>query len=196
MLSENNKDHQALWIAFKERNLLQKLDFTLNHINLSSKEIEDASGETLQRAAQDAEKGSPSAKRYIIDVPPVHEDFPQFANKQSKIYPLPISHENQCTILGTASNLDLFTGEFGLNNERQTEKQKLLPKDKDYDLEKAYERYAFLKKYEKHKDKQKQYELILRGQCNSTNEQLEDESEADVFVQVSDDDSSDDAIQE
>jgi hypothetical protein len=47
------------------------------------------------------------------------------------------------TTLGTASNLDLFASEFDFK--RQSVKEKFLPKHKDYNLDKAYERCAFLK---------------------------------------------------
>ena len=95
---------------------------------------------------------------YVIDVSLPEEDFPQFSTEKSTMFPLPTSHENQCTIAGAASNLELFAGEFDL---KALTKEKFLPlkqSGKDFDLDRAYQRFPFNKMLEQHKKKQAQYD--------------------------------------
>lgn len=101
------------------------------------------------------------------------------ANKKAKIYPLPISHENQCTTLGVARNLDLFQEEFSFTCNKQERYLSLKSTGKDFDLDKAYKRFAFLKRLEQHKKHQQSYEQFLRGQEHVVSEsgQSEDETE-------------------
>ncbi|KXJ20278.1 hypothetical protein AC249_AIPGENE16621 [Exaiptasia diaphana] len=147
--------------------------------------------DNLQTIAETAEEAQ-GTKKYKIDIPPV-QDFPHLSKNQTKIYPLPISHENQCTILGTASNLDLFASEFGFSNERNTKKNFVSPSAKEFDLDKAYERHSFLKSYEKHKETQQEYEATLRMQqdafVNST-EYVPEFDDGDVLLHVFDDETS------
>ena len=76
--------------------------------------------------------------------------------------------------------MDLFASEFDFK--RQSVKEKFLPKHKDYNLDKAYETYAFLKSYEKHKQKQKEYELILRRQPTRSDGTMNNELEEEHFI--------------
>ena len=97
----------------KKRNLLRKLDVGLNSVHLSKEELAEASSDVLQ--SQETESRS---HLYMIDIPPVEEDFPHLSGDKTNIYPLPISHENQCKIVGVASNLDLFASEFGFKTNK------------------------------------------------------------------------------
>ena len=90
------------WREFKKRNLLQKMDNALNCITLSEEELKCASDDSLKQYSV------PKSREYDIDVPAAITEFPEFANIATKIYPLPISHENQTKIVGVAGNLDLF----------------------------------------------------------------------------------------
>ena len=93
------------------------------------------------------------------------EDFPDQSRVKAPIYPLPLSHENQCTIVGTASNLELFSSEFGFKSSKAKKYLPLKKSGKDFDLERTYQRYAFLKALEQHKVQQNQYEHILRHEA-------------------------------
>ena len=107
----------------------------------------------------------------MIDIRPVEEYFLHLSEDKTNIYPLPISHENQCKIVGVASNLDLFASEFGFKTSKA---KKYLPhkqNGKEFDLDRAYERYAFMKSLEQHKLQQSQYERILRHPHDIDNEQ-------------------------
>lgn len=99
---------------------------------------------------------------FVIDVPPLKHEFPELAGQKSQVYPLPLSFENQCTTMGTANNLSLFSEEFNFPCKPA---EKYIPMRKNaasFNLEAAYERYAFLKSLDKHKEKQSRYESILR----------------------------------
>ena len=77
-------------------------------MHLSKEELAEASSDVLQ--SQETES---RLHLYVIDIPPVEEDFPYLSEDKTNIYPLPISQFNQCKIVGAASNLDLFASEFG-----------------------------------------------------------------------------------
>lgn len=166
---ESNKEHQIKWISFKNRNLLRKLDLGLNKIQLSSDEIKSATNELLHSHVT-----SEKQNKFVIDVPPPDEEFPHLGEKYSEIYPLPISHENQCTNYGVASNLDLFKSEFGFHTTEVKKNLSLKKNKKEYNLEHAYERYAFMKALEHHRQVQSEYERVLRGQDATDNVAFDD----------------------
>lgn len=156
---ESHSEQKKKWEAFKRRNLLRKLDLALNQLQLSKDEINAASSYTLQMIA--VERKDPV---YAISVPAPEEDFPEFSTKKSAMFPLPISHENQCTIAGAASNLELFAGEFDFKAETKKKFLPLKQSGKEFDLDRAYQRFAFNKMLEQHKKKQAQYEGLLRNE--------------------------------
>ena len=80
------------------------------------------------------------------------------------MFPLPTSHENQCTIAGAASNSELFAGEFDFKTPKKKKFLPLKQSGKDFDLDRAYQRFAFNKMLEQHKKKQTQYEGLLRNE--------------------------------
>ncbi len=131
----------------------------LNELQLSKDEITGASSDILQTIA--IERKDPI---YVISVPSPEEDFPQFSTERSTMFPLPISHENQCTNAGAASNLELFTGEFDFKAKKERKFLPLKQSGKDFDLDRAYQRFAFNKMLEQHKTKQAQYEGLLRNE--------------------------------
>jgi hypothetical protein len=81
------------------------MDVALNVSNISNQQLKSMSGEELQTQASNPFQPE-SSKRFHIKIPEIPCEFPDMANKKAKIYPLPISHENQCTTLGVARNLD------------------------------------------------------------------------------------------
>lgn len=167
---------------FKDRNLLTKLNIGLNLIDLTADQVQSASSEDLQKVAAKAEEVKKNRK-YDIKIPDITEEFPSQGKKASKVYPLPISNENQCTILGVASNLDIFTDEFGfkiVNNKKLS--VPITRISKNYDLEMAYKRYAFLQSYKRHKETQKEYDSILSGQEMNECNEVESEEGFDQTV--------------
>jgi hypothetical protein len=139
--------------------MLRKLDIGLNDVNVSANELRSATSEQIEgyAAAENI-----TERKFKIEIPPVDEEFPDLGKKKTNIYPLPISHENQCKTLGVASNLQLFSDEFQFTCEQA---KCYLPKRSSgdsFDLDKSYARYAFMKSLEKHKEQQAKYEQVLR----------------------------------
>jgi hypothetical protein len=100
---------------------------------------------------------------FKIKVPPIPEEFPELSAKKTKIYPLPISHENQCKTFGLGRNLYIFAEEFDFTSGKKKEFLPIVKGKKHFTLQLAYKRYAFLKGMEKHKKEQKEYEEFLRN---------------------------------
>ena len=145
--------------------MLRKLDVALNCGLESEEGIKSGTAENLQKLADAAQarQQSPTGKKtYKIDVPAVDEEFPELKNTKTEIFPLPISHENQCKTVGLASNLDRFTEEFKFKFEKNEKYMPLKDSGKEFALDKAYERFAFMKSLERHREKQATYEHILR----------------------------------
>ena len=72
----------------------------------------------------------------------------------------PMSHENQCSLMGTAVNLDIFSSEFGFPVQKKTFFPLKWPA-KEFDSYQVYERFAFMKSLEMQTLQQKDYELKL-----------------------------------
>ena len=173
-----------IWNTFYKRNLLRKMDLAYNVVPMSSKELARSSSAELQNVADKAVTGP--SKNLVIQVPEVACEFPNIATKKSQVFPLPLSYENQCTIMGTANNLSLFSEEFNFPCE-PTEKYNPLKNNKS-DLSGAYERFAFLKALSKHKEKQKKYEDFLR---RKEKEVTENEDSDEIIVGIVDSNDSD-----
>lgn len=162
--------------------MLRKLDVALNCVLESEEKIKSGTGEHLQKladAAQARQHFPMTKKTYKIDVPAVDEEFPELGNTKTQIFPLPISHENQCKTVGLASNLDRFTEEFKFKFEKNEKYMPMRNSGKEFALDKAYERFAFMKSLERHREKQATYEHILRR----TTDELT-VSDEDVFDEI------------
>lgn len=187
MFSGSNKEQLAKWIKFKKRNLLRKLDLGLNSVQLTSEELKKAPNDLLITHANSTER----PKRYAIEVPPPDEEFP--GDEYSAVFPLPISHENQCTNYGVASNLDLFTSEFGFHTINKSRNLSIKKNNKEFNIDHAYERYAFVKALDHHRKIQASYEQVLRGQtAENLESEIDDESlfvDEDVDYEDSESDS-------
>ena len=187
---ENNPEQNEKWDNFKKRNHLRKLDLVLNCISKSEDEIRGLSNADFKKLAVEVEEKQrlPMEKRtYKIHIPSVEVDFPELAEKKTPIYPLPISHENQCSSAGMASNLDRFTEEFSFTAKRDPKYLPINKSGKEFALEKAYERYAFMKTLEHHKNQQSAYEKILRRTPEDENLGGEEQPADEIVVFVEED---------
>jgi hypothetical protein len=81
--------------------------------------------------------------------------------------------------VGVAGNLDLFNREFNFKSGRDKKYLPLHTNGKEFDLDRAYERYAFMKSLEQHKETQRRYEQILWHEPLDNEEMLEDCEESD-----------------
>lgn len=181
LLSENNECHLRKWEEFKKRNTLRKMKVAFNDVQISKEELKDISSEQLQNVAS---KHDHDENQFKIELPEIPCEFPDMAKKEAKIYPLPISHENQCTTLGVASNLDLFQDEFQFDSKKENQYLPLKSSRKDFNLELAYKRFAFLRTLEQHKKKQQAYEHFLRGQTADAESNSETVEEIDEVIQI------------
>ena len=136
------------------------------------------------RQISNKERNKPNQLK--IHVPAIPEEFPGLSSRKTKIYPLPISHESQCKTFGLGRNLDMFADEFNCRSER---KKRFLPilKSKKFNLQLAYERYAFLKGMEKHKKDQIVYENFLRNNETHSSDEFLVPCDDDVESEDSDD---------
>ena len=177
--------------------MLRKLDLGLNCVLKSEDEIKMCKNEELQKIADEIMERQQlplQRKNFKIAVPSVEEDFPELGKTKTQIYPLPISHENQCSTVGLASNMDKFSEEFNFDYERNPTYMPMKQSGKEFDLERAYERFAFVKSLERHKEQQANYEKVLRKTVeeNAENEQLNDDIVVFVEEAASPPDSEDD----
>ncbi|XP_028416204.1 uncharacterized protein LOC114540105 [Dendronephthya gigantea] len=157
---DNNPEHKQIWEEFKERNLLRKMDVAFNLVPCRIDELKNKTSTDIRMIAEN--DADDETKEFVIDVPPLKQEFPELACQKSQVYPLPLSFENQCTTMGTANNLSLFSEEFNFPCKPAEKYIPMRQNAANFNLEAAYERYAFLKSLDKHKDKQRRYENILR----------------------------------
>ena len=189
LLIENNPEHKNNWESFQERNLLRKMNLALNVVAIEPSDLKSMSSEKMKEITET----TPSTRKYEIDVPRTPEEFPDMGTKAAEIYPLPISHENQCTTLGVARNLDLFQEEFGFKSHKEAKYLPLTNSGKKFDLDQAYKRFAFLKKLEKHKEEQQKYEETLRGFSSTLEHSVDEELLVVVDTHFSDSDEDEDS---
>ena len=159
--------------CYRKTNLILHI---FHRVNLSEEELKCASDDSLKQYSV------PKSQEHDIDVPAPITEFPEFANIATKIYPLPISHENQTKIMGVAGNLDLFQKEFNFKCEKDKQYLPLNNSGKEFDLDRAYESYAFMKSLERHKEKQRKYEQIIPHEPVDGKTQLEQSQSSDSDV--------------
>lgn len=88
------------WVAFKQRNLLPKMDVALHMVLLSSSQLLNASSEELKHLTEgDKQQGLKT------EVPHIPDEFPDLASQKTAMYPIPLSYENQYKTLGLGRNL-------------------------------------------------------------------------------------------
>jgi len=163
---DNHPEHKKIWEDFKQRDILRKFHTALNNIPLSRDQLMTSTLDETRNLADNAErsqKSCDSSLKYVVDVPKVPIEFPDMANNKTEIYPLPISQENQCKTIGLAQNLDMFAQEFGFQCNKKTKFLPLKKNQKEFDLDLAYSRYAFLKSMERHRENQALLDATLRG---------------------------------
>ena len=188
---DSNPEHNQLWEEFSERNLLRKMHLAFNLVPHTSEQLQQMDSTEIKAVADNV--GDPSDK-FVIEVPELKQEFPELANEKSKVYPLPLSFENQCTTMGAANNLSLFSEEFNFPCESTERYIPMRKTTADFNVDAAYERYSFLKLLDKHKEKQVRYENILRRRGSETNESGENADVLDntiIGVVDSDSDSED-----
>ena len=159
-LVESNHDHLERFQDFQDRNILRKLNLGLNQVPLTASELKDAGIDKLKEIS---EKEKQESTKYVFKIPEQPHEFPHLSTSITKVYPLPISHENQCKTLGLGRNLDLFSEEFGFESNKIPKFLPLKRSKKEFDLELGYTRFAFLKAMDRHKEQQKNFRNYFEG---------------------------------
>ena len=154
------------------------MDFALNSVTLLKEEL---------KCVSDYDLTVGKSWTFDIDIPAAMTEFSAFAKKATKIYPLLILHENQTKIVGVVGNLDLFQKEFNFKCEKEKQYLPLHSSGKEFDLDCAYERYAFMKPLERHKERQQQYDQIIRHEPVDDETLLEDCQSSDTDESVDSD---------
>ena len=96
------------------------MDIAFNTVNATKEQLKNMRSDNLQRQSSKTLE-SEESKQYKIIVPSIPCEFPDMAAKEAQIYPLPISHENQCTTLGATTAFWIFFKKnliFSLTNSR------------------------------------------------------------------------------
>ena len=191
-VSENNPEHKQLLDEFSERNLLRKMHLAFNLVVNTSDELHQMDSSKMKSITESAV--SADDDKFVIEVPELKQEFPGLASEKSQIYPLLLSFENRCTTMGAANNLSLFSEEFNFPCQPTERYIPMRKRSADFNVDAAYERYAFLKSLDKHKEKQACYENILRKKVDesSDNVQLPDNTIIGVLDSDSDSENSSD----
>ena len=116
-------------------------------------------------------------KNFVIDIPEMKAEYPSLATEKSRVFPLPLSYENQCTIMGAANNLALFSEEFNFPSNSVKKYIPLKTGKSEFNLDAAYERFSFMKSLARHRERQERYENILR-------EREQEVSESDFVIGI------------
>lgn len=187
---DSNPEHKQLWVKFSERNLLRKMDLAFNMLHVTGNELKLMHTSDVKNLS---EKPVPeNHATFAIKVPELKHEFPTLATQKSKVFPLPLSFENQCTTTGAANNLTLFSEEFKFPCKIEKRYLPMTKGKSEFNLDAAYERHAFLKTLSKHKEKQRRYESILRRKEHET-ENVDMRDHNTIIGIVESDDGSDDS---
>jgi hypothetical protein len=115
------------------------MDIAFNAIPLSSQELLHATPDKLKRISE-KDINEHTQNLFKIEVPPIPEEFPELSTKKTKIYPLPISHENQCKTFGLGRNLDMFAEEFDFTSGKKKKFLPIVKGKKHFNLQLAYKK--------------------------------------------------------
>ena len=121
----------------------------------------------------------PSKLSNNVNVPKQEYDYPQNAGKKAEIMILPLSIDDETTTSGTASILQNYSKEFGLQCERSSN---YIPKDHTtgkFNLSAARERFLFYQGLKYHHEEMKVFRKTLEdNDKHITDEQGEDSSDS------------------
>lgn len=121
----------------------------------------------------------PSKLSNNVNVPKQEYDYPQNAGKKAEIMILPLSIDDETTTSGTASILQNYSIEFGLQCERSSN---YIPKDHmtgKFNLSAARERFLFYQGLKYHYEEMKVFRKTLEdNDKHITDEQGEDSSDS------------------
>lgn len=180
--SDNHPEHMKLWNDFRDQYFLQLLQTGLNCIPQPDKDFATMTEEEfMEWLKKQTVEGVQVKENFVIQVADVLKPSVDSSYKSSDVVILPLSVEDNSTINGTASILEEFGKEFGIDCKHQTS---FLPFDENkkvFDLKASRNRYEFITHLEEHKKTMLEY----KSQLDSTEKDFEHNS--CVFQSAEDD---------
>ena len=115
---ENDKEKMELFEAFVDRYLLGILDDTLNKVPFTLTQLKNMTGRELNSSLKPEGFHTSSEPEYYLNIPS-EEDLLQntVPHVKSNVHILPLSLDDNSTIMGTMSILDNLSTTFNLANE-------------------------------------------------------------------------------
>ena len=147
-------NHKSSWEEWCDNYYLGLLDMTLNKLPSSSKKLEEMN-ETEVNAwlrSIDFEKKNTLQSEYNIVVLPVTRFCENMQTiEKTDVINLPLSLEDNSTLLGTAALFETFIKEFDISCDNLTEYTEFDESKEQFNIKSARERSLFLKSLEEHR---------------------------------------------
>jgi hypothetical protein len=147
-------NHKSSWEEWCDNYYLGLLDMTLNKLPSSPKKLEEMN-ETEVNAwlrSIDFEKKNTLQSEYNIAVLPVSRFCENMQTiEKTDVINLPLSLEDNSTLLGTAALFETFVKEFDISCDNLTEYIEFDESKKQFNIKSARERSLFLKSLEEHR---------------------------------------------
>ena len=162
-------NHKLSWEEWCDNYYLGLLDMTLNKLPEPPKKLEDMNETEVNAWLRNTDftKTDTPQPEYDITVLPVSSFCKNMqVMKKTDVLNLPLSLEDNSTLLGTAALFETFSKEFNIPFDNMTEYIEFDKNKKEFDIKSARERSLFLKSLEEHrivmKDIEKQMTLPVR----------------------------------
>ncbi|CAB3996362.1 Hypothetical predicted protein [Paramuricea clavata] len=170
---DNHPEHMKLWNDFRDQYFLQLLQTGLNCIPQPDKDFATMTEEEfLEWLKKQTVEGVQVKENFVIQVADVLKPSVDSSYKSSDVVILPLSVEDNSTINGTASILEEFGKEFGIDCNHQTSFLLFDENKKVFDLKASRNRYEFITHLEEHKKTMLEY----KSQLDSTENDFEHNS--------------------
>lgn len=174
--TDSHKELSTIIEKAKHRWLLRLLHYGLN-IGITFDDLKSRDEKSINTLLENFQK--PSKLSNNVNAPKQEYDYPQNAGRKAEIMILPLSIDDETTTSGTASILQNYSKEFGLQCERSNS---YIPKDHmtgKFNLSAARERFLFYQGLKYHHEEMKVFRKTLEdNDKHITDEQGEDSSDS------------------
>ena len=160
--AESHEELKRLRDAAFERSLLELMNYGLNDVLCTRKEIKQVSDNNLETFLNKKDEEQVNKRReakYKIDVPPQNVENPETAFKKSDILILPVSVHDEASTAGTAAILQQYIDEFDIPTDNKGEHLTVL--NGKIDLKAARERFLFYQSIKEHMENVKQMKVAI-----------------------------------
>lgn len=176
---EADQEKRELFEQVTDMFLLELLDTALNKIPESSRKLKNMTESQVN--AYLAKANYETTAKYSINVPKLDEIVTHIpAPSKSEVHILPLSLENNSTIVGTMSILDQLATDFSLpNNKKGTEYVPFDSLSKTWDIKLARSHYELILSQRNHKKSMRLFENQLCSQDKELTSRSEHDSDED-----------------